>query len=105
MKKVLAISALVGTAAAAQCDTSSWSGVRGGQHCSSCKVLAYTDGRYFQDKSLPKSCAGYCLDKGRACVGAWEENDNSCSAERGMTCDETQNSKDSICQCGNLLQK
>jgi len=99
-----------------ECDTSSWTGVRRNMHCGSCKVLAYTKGKFYQDKSLPKNCAGYCQDKGRACVGAWEEDSDTCKVQSDMTCDQVQiffdgagkrtgGSGDTICECGHMLNK
>merc|ERR1719491_1581904 len=76
------------------CDESSWPDVDNGLVCDDCKVLV--------DKfdTVYKTCNGYCQAVGRQCVGAWEENDETCDAKHTMTCDETVASSDAICECG-----
>ena len=36
---------------------------------------------------------------GKTCVGAWEENDDDCLVQHDMTCEQTLDSSDAICQC------
>ena len=45
------------------------------------------------------TCDGYCASIGKTCVGAWEEISDTCSVEYDMTCDQSIESSDALCQC------
>ena len=47
--------------------------------CGECKVLVDN----FQSYG---SCSAYCQTIGRACVGAWEEQDDDCQVQYAMSC-------------------
>lgn len=55
-----------------------------------CKVLARTKG---------KTCEEYCAASGLSCQGAWEEDDDSCTEEKSLECDEFYSTSDLICEC------
>jgi len=76
------------------CDEASWPDKDHGLVCGECKVLV---DRF---SSRYKTCRGYCEKVGRQCVGAWEEDGDTCSVLYPMTCDEGLASSDAICECG-----
>lgn len=82
------------TESAEVCDESSWPDKDHGRVCGECKVLV---DRF---NSKYHTCNGYCAKVGRQCVGAWEEENDSCNVAYDMTCDQTIASSDAICQCG-----
>ena len=49
------------------------------------------------------SCASYCEAMGMSCVGAWEENGDTCEVLREETCDSDPGNwggtSDAICEC------
>merc|ERR1719336_1116024 len=76
-----------------RCDETSWPDKDHNLVCSDCKVLV---SRF---SSVYQTCGGYCSRIGRRCVGAWEEQDDTCSVLHDMTCDQTLDSSDAICEC------
>lgn len=56
-----------------------------------CKVLA--------DRMRGRTCRDYCRDNGLACAGAWEEVDEDCNVKATLTCDQTWDTSDLICEC------
>merc|ERR1719330_2261704 len=76
-----------------RCDESSWPDKDHNLVCADCKVLV---NRF---SSVYQTCGGYCSHIGRRCVGAWEEQDDTCSVLHDMTCDQTLQSSDAICEC------
>jgi len=91
-----------------ECDESRWPdvksvapglGISGGissspvGHCGQCKVLVQNFRSY-------GTCSTYCEAVGRACTGAWEEEDDTCIPEAEIGCDQTLQSNDAICECG-----
>eukprot|EP00931_Biecheleriopsis_adriatica_P001304 TRINITY_DN10161_c0_g1_i1.p1 TRINITY_DN10161_c0_g1~~TRINITY_DN10161_c0_g1_i1.p1 ORF type:complete len:1243 (-),score=235.43 TRINITY_DN10161_c0_g1_i1:53-3733(-) len=81
------------TTATTYCDEGAWPDKDHGLVCGECKVLV---NRF---SSLYKTCNGYCQAIGRMCTGAWDEVSDTCSVARGMTCDQTLDSSDAICEC------
>merc|ERR1712038_1057111 len=65
--------------------------------CGECKVLVNNFESY-------GTCSNYCANLGRTCVGAWDEDNDTCAELATMTCDETLASSDAICECGDDLQ-
>jgi len=76
------------------CDEQNWPDIDNGQICGDCKVLVDN----FQ--STYGTCNGYCTSIGRTCVGAWDEVTDTCQVLETMTCDQTLESSDAICECG-----
>merc|ERR1719512_400444 len=76
------------------CDEASWPDKDHGLVCGNCKVLVDR----FNSEYM--SCNGYCRRRGRQCVGAWEERDDTCDVLHTMTCDQQIDSSDAICECG-----
>jgi len=75
------------------CNTQSWPDINNGNVCGDCKVLVDRFSSFY------KTCDGYCNHIGRNCVGAWEENDDTCSVLEDMTCGQSIESSDAICEC------
>lgn len=75
------------------CGENSWPDRDHGLVCGSCKVLVNRFSSFY------KTCRGYCSHIGRQCVGAWEERGDTCDVLYNMTCDQTLDSSDAICQC------
>ena len=50
------------------------------------------------------TCTAYCQAVGRKCVGAWEENRNTCIVESTEDCNNNFGAytNDAICQCGDI---
>jgi len=60
---------------------------------SGCKVLA--------DKMLARTCDQYCAESGLVCVGAGDDEDDTCREVRSLSCDESVPlTTDLICECG-----
>jgi len=77
-----------------ECQESAWPNVDHGLVCGDCKVLVDNfDSDY-------GSCDAYCASFGRACTGAWEEDDETCDVLHSMTCDGSVDSSDALCECG-----
>merc|ERR1719330_822218 len=76
-----------------RCDESSWPDKDHNLVCADCKVLV----NHFSSKY--RTCSGYCSHIGRRCVGAWEEQGDTCSVLHNMTCDQALESSDAICEC------
>ena len=88
-----------------RCDEASWpdldtsvvSGV-----CDECKVLVTNFHSTYQF-----SCVTYCETVGRSCVGAWEEDGDTCTETRAEGCDAPAGNwagtSDAICECGDML--
>ena len=49
---------------------------------------------------LCRTCNSYCASIGRLCTGAWEESGDSCVVKYEMTCNQTVDSSDALCECG-----
>jgi len=75
------------------CNETQWPDKDHGTVCGDCKVLV--------DKfsSKYKTCQGYCKTIGMDCANAWEESGDSCTVKHNMTCSQTLNSSDAICEC------
>jgi len=93
-KRALAQDLMLG---AAVCDEDAWPDKDHGLVCGECKVLV---NRF---KDFYKTCNGYCRSVRRQCAGAWEERGDTCDVLRTMRCDESIDSSDAICQCGDEL--
>jgi len=76
------------------CDEASWPDKDHNLVCGECKVLVDRFSSFY------KTCSGYCASIGRLCTGAWEEQNDDCAVQRGLTCDESIASSDAICECG-----
>jgi len=76
------------------CDESLWPDKDNGLVCGECKVLVNRFNSFY------KTCRGYCNRLGRQCVGAWEESSDTCHVSYEMTCDQSIDSSDAICECG-----
>mmetsp|Transcript_126617 Transcript_126617/g.352772 ORF Transcript_126617/g.352772 Transcript_126617/m.352772 type:complete len:529 (+) Transcript_126617:100-1686(+) len=63
------------------------------QMCSSdgCKVLA--------GGLRGRTCQDYCGSQGLACLGSWEEKDNTCTEEQALDCNQVFGTSDLICEC------
>jgi len=84
------------TGSPGSCDESFWPDKDHGLICGECKVLVDNFDSIYQ------TCDGYCTSIGKTCVGAWEEDDDfgdSCQVKFNMTCNQTLDSSDAICQC------
>merc|ERR1719394_786728 len=77
-----------------QCDEGTWPDKDHGLVCGTCKVLVNRFSAFY------KTCDRYCSYRGRQCVGAWEERDDTCDVLHTMTCDQQIDSSDAICECG-----
>ena len=55
--------------------------------------------------TIYSSCSNYCAFLGRECIGAWEENNDTCEILDTKDCQHDFGSytSDAICQCGNLI--
>jgi len=80
------------------CNEAAWPDKDHGLVCGECKVLV---DRF---NSAYGSCSGYCAKVGRRCVAAWEEQNDDCIVKHEMTCDQTIESSDAICQCGGMIE-
>ena len=65
--------------------------------CGECKALI---DRFDEEY---KTCTGFCLAVGRACVDAWEESSDSCTVKYDADCDTEIPSSDAMCECGDEL--
>ena len=69
--------------------------------CGECKVLVTNFASTYES-----SCITYCGSMGRLCVGAWEENGDTCEVAREESCYSPANNwggtSDAICECGDL---
>lgn len=82
-----------------ECDEHSWPDVDHGKVCGDCKVLVtHMDTIY-------SSCSNYCSSLGRGCVGAWEEDHDTCGILSTEDCNHDFGSytSDAICQCGGTI--
>jgi len=61
--------------------------------CGECKVLVNRFSSFY------KTCNSYCAAVGRDCVAAGRESHGTCEVKHDMTCDQTLDSSDAICQC------
>jgi len=76
----------------ASCNESSWPDLDHGRTCGACKVLVNRFRSY-------KTCNGYCRSIDRKCVGAWEERQDTCEVKHDMSCGQSIDSSDAICEC------
>ena len=55
--------------------------------------------------TIHRGCGNYCEFLGRECVGAWEEDDDTCQILSTEDCDFWfgKETSDAICQCGGDL--
>merc|ERR1712241_870089 len=81
------------TDAESPCDEGTWPDRDHGLVCGVCKVLVDRFSSFY------KTCDGYCSQRGRRCVAAWEERDDTCAVLYDMTCDQSIDSSDAICEC------
>ena len=69
--------------------------------CGECKLLVTNFASTYES-----SCITYCGSMGRLCVGAWEENGDTCEVAREESCYSPANNwggtSDAICECGDL---
>ena len=74
-------------------DTSVMNGI-----CGECKVLVNHFNSVYES-----SCRVYCESMGRTCVGAWEEDGDTCAVLRDESCDSPVDNwggtSDAICEC------
>lgn len=77
------------------CNEQDWPDLDHNLVCGDCKVLVNN----FQS-SYGGTCSQYCGNLGLECVGAWDEDNDSCSELFTMTCDQVLASSDAICECG-----
>jgi len=57
-----------------------------------CQVLA--------DNMHHRTCREYCSDQLMDCVGAWEEEEDTCNVKASLTCDDTYpHTSDLLCEC------
>ena len=90
------------------CVTSSWPHVKDGVTCSSCKVLVDQISEVYEG-----TCENYCASVGRSCVGAYEDDNDTCNSDKSsgaegggnFACDEVivgrddKDSNDALCEC------
>merc|ERR1712014_519240 len=77
-----------------QCDEATWPDTDHGLVCADCLVLVDDfDTKY-------GNCNTYCASVERTCTGAWEESGDSCRVKYDMTCDQSIDSSDALCECG-----
>ena len=76
-----------------QCDESKWPDKDHGTVCGDCKVLVDRFNSFY------KTCQKYCQAIGLQCKDAWEEQADDCKVKHEMTCTETVDSSDAICEC------
>ena len=113
-----------------ECDEHSWPDVDHGKVCGDCKVifLPNPDSIFrltamdipnisfcFQSvlcqvlvthmDTVYSSCSNYCSSLGRGCVGAWEEDHDTCGILSTEDCNHDFGSytSDAICQCGGTI--
>lgn len=60
--------------------------------CGECKVLVNN----FRDYG---SCSAYCQSINMGCKNAWEEENDTCDVLHAMSCDDSIDSSDAICEC------
>jgi hypothetical protein len=80
------------------CDTSDWPNKE--LDCGTCKVLVDDF-----DDAWQLSCDAYCNSVGRVCVGAAEEDGDSCTEESTQGCSAEDwlaagSTSDALCECG-----
>jgi len=76
-----------------ECLEWTWPDVKYDQICGTCTVLVDKwDSKY-------RNCDGYCRSLGRACTAAWEESGDTCAVKENITCSQTMDTSDAICQC------
>ena len=93
LDRSLALLSLSSPDSPGSCDESFWPDKDHGLICGECKVLVDNFDSIYQ------TCDGYCASIRKTCVGAWEEDDDSCQVDHDMTCEQTLDSSDAICQC------
>ena len=90
------------------CVTSSWPHVKDGVTCSPCKVLVDQISEVYEG-----TCENYCASVGRSCVGAYEDDNDTCNSDKSsgaagggnFACDEVivgrddKDSNDALCEC------
>jgi len=75
------------------CDEASWPDKDHDLICGECTVLVnHFDSSY-------ETCDGYCGSMGRTCIGAWEEDGDSCSVLYAAECATAIPGSDALCQC------
>lgn len=74
------------------CDEQSWPDLDHGLVCGECKVLVNN----FRDYG---SCSKYCQSINMGCKNAWEEKNDTCDVLHAMSCDDSIDSSDAICEC------
>jgi len=72
-----------------------WPDLDHGLVCADCVVLV----NHFSDLYGSK-CSNYCASLGKACLGAWDEELDTCHVVREASCDQSSGStSDGICMC------
>jgi hypothetical protein len=78
-----------------RCDEYTWPNKDNGRVCGDCKVLVDN-----MDTAYDGLCDNYCAQMGAACVGAWEEVDDSCTVGFTGSCSvRIPDTSDAICEC------
>ena len=80
---------------AGNCDETAWPDKDHGLVCGECKVLVDNMASVYGGK-----CDTYCAGRGKICMGAWEEDGDTCTVLRDGDCSVSfESTSDAICEC------